>query len=543
MFARAAARIAVIPSHLSQLRRPLARRSLAVRARGPAASTHACSAGIAVSAVRTLRRRPAWGFSEVAHHRAQAVARVQQLDGIVSLVDAVENLADVVVNGDFALQRALDEVGHVLARLPAAEGGAHPLAPRYQLEWSRGDLLARRRHTDYARLAPAAVRALERGAHHLDIAGAVERVVHAPLGHAHDHLLHGFATTVARVDEVSRTKRGRGGELLGVNVHRDDAAGTRHARCLDDRQADSAQAEDGHRRAQLHLARVPHGAQAGRYAAAEETGLFKGHRRVDLGARDRRQHAVLGHGATAHEVVQLRAVGRHGEAAGSIGHEPLPLCGADCGAEVGLGALAEDALRRGALRRIARDNVVARRDAGDTLAHALDHSARLVAQDAWEEALRIVAIQRVDIGVAQRVGHHLDTHLARLGRRHHDLLGLERLLGAPCHRRVALDGFALRCLELVGYCRGCRRARHCGGAPRSRLLRRCALRHRCSQAVGVPVDVLLHERADEEVRVVKARVRAQSEPLPRSRRSSTKRFGLQLVDLAHQKAVGAAHIH
>jgi hypothetical protein len=37
----------------------------------------------------------------------------------------------------------------------------------------------------------------------------------------------------------------------------------------------------------------------------------------------------------------------------------------------------------------------------------------LVAQDAREQTLWIVSVEGVDVGVAQRVGHHLDADLAR----------------------------------------------------------------------------------------------------------------------------------
>jgi hypothetical protein len=51
--------------------------------------------------------------------------------------------------------------------------------------------------------------------------------------------------------------------------------------------------------------------------------------------------------------------------------------------------------------------VVADRDARDARPDRLDDRARLVPEDAREEALRVVAVQRVDVGVAQRVGDDL----------------------------------------------------------------------------------------------------------------------------------------
>ena len=74
--------------------------------------------------------------------------------------------------------RALGGI-HGVARLPAAEGRAAALASRDELEGPGANLLARGRHADEAALAPAAVRRLERRAHHVGVARAVERVVKA----------------------------------------------------------------------------------------------------------------------------------------------------------------------------------------------------------------------------------------------------------------------------------------------------------------------------------------------------------------------------
>ena len=68
----------------------------------------------------------------------------------------------------------------------------------------------------------------------------------------------------------------------------------------------------------------------------------------------------------------------------------LYLGGPDFGAEVGLVALAEDALLALALRRVTRDDDVAGDDAAHALAHGLDDGRGLVAQDRGEEALGIM---------------------------------------------------------------------------------------------------------------------------------------------------------
>ena len=56
-------------------------------------------------------------------------------------------------------------------------------------------------HADDDGLAPALVAALQRRAHHLDVADALEGEVDAAVGHLDDHLLDGFVERV-RVDAV-----------------------------------------------------------------------------------------------------------------------------------------------------------------------------------------------------------------------------------------------------------------------------------------------------------------------------------------------------
>src|SRR5690606_18177786 len=147
--------------------------------------------------------------------------------------------------------RVLDHARQLAAALHPAEGGAHPLAAGDQLERTGADLLARAGHADDHALAPAAVRALERGAHHFDVADALEAVVHAPAGHLDDDLLDRLVM-VLRVDAVGGAHLPRQLELGGVDVDGDDAAGLRLLRALDHRQADRAEPEHGHRVALLH---------------------------------------------------------------------------------------------------------------------------------------------------------------------------------------------------------------------------------------------------------------------------------------------------
>ena len=62
---------------------------------------------------------------------------------------------------------------YLVAALEAAEGRALPGAPRDELKGPRRDLVPRRRDTDDAGHAPAAVRALQRRPHHIHVTRAV----------------------------------------------------------------------------------------------------------------------------------------------------------------------------------------------------------------------------------------------------------------------------------------------------------------------------------------------------------------------------------
>src|SRR3546814_7902039 len=92
----------------------------------------------------------------------------------------------VRIEVEFTRHRLLHHARQLRAALDAAESSAEPLAAGDELERTRGNLLPRAGDADDHRLAPAVVRAFERGAHHLDVADALERVVHAPAGHLND---------------------------------------------------------------------------------------------------------------------------------------------------------------------------------------------------------------------------------------------------------------------------------------------------------------------------------------------------------------------
>ena len=211
-----------------------------------------------------------------------------------------------------------------------------------------------------------------------------------------------------------RVKLGR------VDVDGDDARRARALGRLDDGEADGAEAEDRDRRAGLHLGGVEDGAPPRRHAAAEQADLVERRRLVDDGDALLVHDGVAREARGAHEVEERLAVDRREARLAVSLHDALAGERAHAHAEVGLGVAAE--LARAAVGLVARDHVVARLDARDALADALDDSRRLVAEHAREEALGVEAVERVGVGVAERRRDDLDAHLAGARRRDDDLL-------------------------------------------------------------------------------------------------------------------------
>src|SRR5205814_10047268 len=85
-----------------------------------------------------------------------------------------------------AVHVPVDALRHVAAAPRAAERGALPHPAGDELEGPRADLLPGARHADDHRDAPAAVAALQRLAHHLHVADALEAVVRAAAGQLDD---------------------------------------------------------------------------------------------------------------------------------------------------------------------------------------------------------------------------------------------------------------------------------------------------------------------------------------------------------------------
>ncbi len=118
----------------------------------------------------------------------------------------------------------------------------------------------------------------------------------------------------------------------------------------------------------------------------------------------------MGERRAAHVVVDLLAADR--EATGTVGHQALPLRGANRRAQVGLARQARFA--GSAFGGVQQNDVIARHYAGHASADLLHDARAFVAENHREQPLRIRARARELIGVTDARGLQLDQHLARL---------------------------------------------------------------------------------------------------------------------------------
>jgi hypothetical protein len=209
------------------------------------------------------------------------------------------------------------------------------------------DLLAGSSNTDDDALTPALVAGLESAAHDVHVAGAVEGVVQAAVGHVHQPRLDGLALlqVLGRVDEVGGTELGRPLLLCLVYIHDNDLARLLLDRTLDDTQTNAASAEDSDSGALLDTALAggdDGGTVTGGDTTAKQACAVHGSIRGDSDDGDVGHNGVLGEGRAAHEVEEILALAL--EARGAVRHHTLTLGRADGTAEVGLAGLAELAL-------------------------------------------------------------------------------------------------------------------------------------------------------------------------------------------------------
>src|SRR6267143_681649 len=301
------------------------------------------------------------------NHRADRLAPVHEIEGVVDLLQR-HDIRDQLVDLDLFVHIPVDDPRHVGAAPGTSERRALPYPPGDQLERSGLDLLPRSGDADDDRHAPATVAALERLAHEIDVADALEAIVGAAVGQTHQ------------------------------------------VRALDDVQPNAAQAKHHHVRAGLDLGGIDDRPDAGRDAAADVTDLLEGRVLADFGERNLRQHRVIGKSRASHVVMHHLLA--HREAAGAVRHDALALGGADGRAQVGLARQARLALP--ALGRVERNHVIALFDRGDAGPHVHDDASALVPENHWKQALRIGARPGEFVRVAHAARADLDQYFAGL---------------------------------------------------------------------------------------------------------------------------------
>src|SRR5574338_1731294 len=167
----------------------------------------------------------------VEHDAADRLAPVHQVERVVDLLER-HRVGDQRVDLALPVHVPVDDAGDVGAAARAAEGGALPGAARDELEGTRRDLGARGRDADDHRDAPAAVRALERLAHRLHVADALEAVAGAALRHV-DEARDEVALHVSGGHAVRHAEALGERALARVQVDADDLHRAREARALD----------------------------------------------------------------------------------------------------------------------------------------------------------------------------------------------------------------------------------------------------------------------------------------------------------------------
>src|SRR5207342_2377210 len=325
---------------------------------------------------------------------------------------------------DLPVHIPVDDLGNVGAALGPAERCAPPVAAGDQLERPRGDFLAGLGDPDDDARAPAAMATLERGPHHLGVAGRIECVIGPAVGQFDDLGNDILARHALGIEEVRHAELPAPLLTRRVDVDADNPIGADHFGTLDDVEADPAEAEHDDVGARFDLGRLDHRADAGGDPAANVAAGLERRVLTDLGDRNLRQHGEVRKGRAAHIVKDGLAL--VAEAAGPVGHQALALGRADRGAEIGLAA--EARLTLAAFGRVERNHMVARLHAGYARPDFTHHACAFMAEDRGEDALAVESVERISIGVADTGRHDLDQHLARLWPFKVELDDLERLL-------------------------------------------------------------------------------------------------------------------
>src|SRR6201996_9711353 len=179
---------------------------------------------------------------------------MHQIEPLVDLLK-LQRVGDHRVDLNFSIHVPVNDLRYVGAAARAAERRALPDTAGDELERSRGDLLAGLCETDDDRYAPAAVAGLERLAHHVGVAGAVEGEVRAAVGEG-DEVLDDIARYLCRVDKVGHPEPAAPIRLGVVDIDADDLVGADHLGALNDVQPNAAETEYDNVRARRDLGSV-----------------------------------------------------------------------------------------------------------------------------------------------------------------------------------------------------------------------------------------------------------------------------------------------
>lgn len=138
-----------------------------------------------------------------------AITGVESINRFINLVDTLNDVGDVRVEGSFTSQDLVDELRNFSSALPATESGTFPVTTSDELEGTSGNFLASSGDTDDATFTVTTVGKLEGISHDLDVASAVKSVVVTPLLLAQKVVLDGLVLKFKRVDALVAT------DLLG----------------------------------------------------------------------------------------------------------------------------------------------------------------------------------------------------------------------------------------------------------------------------------------------------------------------------------------
>src|SRR5580704_11147045 len=228
---------------------------------------------------------------ELIHHdAADAFALVHEVKGLVDFAKR-HRVRDHRVDHDLSIHVPIDDPWHIGAPACATEGGTFPDPAGHQLERPRRDFLAGAGDADNDALAPAAMAALQRHAHQVDIADAFKGVVgaadliRAALRHV-DKVRDEIAADFLRIDEMRHAEALSPGFLVRVEIDADDHVGAGKPQALNNIETDAAEAEHDCLGARFDLGGVKHRADSGGHPAADVTDLVEGGVLADFRYRD-----------------------------------------------------------------------------------------------------------------------------------------------------------------------------------------------------------------------------------------------------------------